>query len=218
MCIKGGFILQPRAIDESGIIHEPPVVRELWFYLLRKVNYLDNGKHKRGQGFFSLNDISEDLHWKIGYRKVKYSKSQISKALRKLHEGNMIETLKETRGVLVTVCKYEHYQNIKNYEGNDEGSTKVDTISKEIKEYNNSIIIDNKNNNIIYAKDGHLSITWDEMNKLIDEFGEVKSKDTINKILNYRKNSKYKSLYRTAITWLRKEAQEVQDKKGRLAI
>ena len=46
--IKGGYILQPRVIDESDLIHEAPVVRELWLYLLRNVNHKDNGKFKRG--------------------------------------------------------------------------------------------------------------------------------------------------------------------------
>jgi hypothetical protein len=122
--ISGGYILQPRIIDESELIHEPPVVRELWLYLLRKVNYKDNGKFKRGSGFFSLDDISDDLHWYIGFRRMKYSKPQLTKTLRKLRERNMIATTKATRGIFVTICKYDYYQDSKNYEGNDEEITK----------------------------------------------------------------------------------------------
>lgn len=118
--IKGGYILQPRVIDESDIIHEPPVVRELWLYLLRKVNHRNIGKFKRGSGFFSLEDISNDLHWFVGFRKMKYSKPQLTKSLRRLRERNMIATMKATRGVFVTICKYDYYQDPKNYEGNDE--------------------------------------------------------------------------------------------------
>ena len=122
--IKGGYILQPRVIDESDIIHEPPVVRELWLYLLRKVNHRNIGKFKRGSGFFSLEDISNDLHWFVGFRKMKYSKPQLTKSLRRLRERNMIATMKATRGVFVTICKYDYYQDPKNYEGNDEEITK----------------------------------------------------------------------------------------------
>jgi hypothetical protein len=118
--IKGGYILQPRVIDESDIIHEPPVVRELWLYLLRKVNHRNIGKFKRGSGFFSLEEISNDLHWFVGFRKMKYSKPQLTKSLRRLRERNMIATMKATRGVFVTICKYDYYQDPKNYEGNDE--------------------------------------------------------------------------------------------------
>ena len=53
MCIKGGYILQPRVIDESEVSKFPPHVREIWLYLLRKANFIDlqtNGKIiKRGQ-------------------------------------------------------------------------------------------------------------------------------------------------------------------------
>ena len=43
------------------------------------------------------------------------------------------------------------------------------------------------------------------MNKLIDEFGEAKADEYVNSVLNYRKNSKYKSLYLTTLKWLRKD-------------
>jgi hypothetical protein len=57
----------------------------------------------------------------------------------------------------------------------------------------------------IYIESGHLSITWGEMNNLIDKYGEELSDDIIKRILNYRKNTKYKSLYLTADKWLKKE-------------
>lgn len=144
--IKGGYILQPRKIDDSPVIHESPVTRELWFYLLRNVNYTDGGQFSRGQGFFRLSEIAEDLHWWVGYRKMKYSKSSLTKALRRLCEGNMTETMKATRGIIVTILNYAIYQDPTRYEGNAEGSMKVTrritkglTIPKErkeIKEYN----------------------------------------------------------------------------------
>lgn len=77
----------------------------------------------------------------------------------------------------------------------------------------NDTVTVNDNNNI-YKSSGHLEITWDEFNKLVDEFGNVKSDDMVNKVLNYRKNSKYKSLYLTALNWLRKE--KYQTKSGKL--
>ncbi|PSK85252.1 hypothetical protein [Prolixibacter denitrificans] len=122
--IPEGYILQPRAIDQSDIIHESPVVRELWFYLLRKVNHKDNGKYRRGEGFFNLSGIAEDLHWWVGYRKKKYSKPQLTKSLGRLRERNMVETAKATRGLIVTICKYDYYQDPENYVGNSEGNTK----------------------------------------------------------------------------------------------
>ena len=123
--IKGGYILQPRTLDGSSVAKMPPVTREIWLYLLRKVNYCDSNKIKKGSGFFSYKQIQEDLSWWVGYRKETYSKPQIAKSLRRLHEGNMVETMKATHGVIITVCNYCFYQDPQNYEGNDEGSTKV---------------------------------------------------------------------------------------------
>lgn len=122
--IKGGYVLQPRIFDNSGAAKMSPVTRELWFYLLRNVNHKDNGRFKRGQKFFQFSEIQEDLHWYVGYRKMVYSKPQLTKALRRLNEGNMTATVKATRGIVITICNYNIYQDPKNYEGNDEGSTK----------------------------------------------------------------------------------------------
>lgn len=119
--IPGGYILQPRVWDSSDHAKMPPVTRELWHYLLRSVNHTDNGKYCRGTGFFSLSNIQESLCWFVGYRKETYSKPQLTKSLRRLCEGNMIETAKATRGIYVTVLNYDYYQDPKNYERNSEG-------------------------------------------------------------------------------------------------
>jgi len=57
----------------------------------------------------------------------------------------------------------------------------------------------------VYRKENHLSITWDEFNKLVEKYGREESDNIISDILNYSKNSKYKSLYLTAIKWLDKQ-------------
>jgi hypothetical protein len=143
--IKGGYILQPRVFGESDASKMPPVTREIWMYILRKVNHSDSKQFKRGQGFFRFSDIQNDLCWYAGYRKIMYSKPQITKSLRRLCEGNMTATMKATRGIVITVCNYDHYQNPKNYEGNDEKITKEPrrkrsgrTINKNGEELKNS--------------------------------------------------------------------------------
>jgi hypothetical protein len=105
-------------------MQEPPVVRELWMYLLRRVNYKDNGKYPRGTAFFNLGEIQNALSWYQGWRKRYYSKPQLTKSLRKLNERNMIETQKATRGIYVSVLNYDYYQDPNNYESNDEGNVK----------------------------------------------------------------------------------------------
>ena len=122
--IRGGYILQPRVWDESDAAHFPPVVREVWFWLLRNVSHKDHKSCKRGEGFFTLKDMQDGLSWSVGYRRETYSKPQLTKSLRRLREEHMIETAKETRGIRVTINNYERYQNPENYESNDEGNTK----------------------------------------------------------------------------------------------
>lgn len=154
--IEGGYILQPRKFDSSKASKMSPITRELWFYLLRNVNHKDNGRFKRGQGFFQFSKIQEALSWYVGYRKMMYSKPQITKALRRLCEGTMTETMKATRGLVITICNYDYYQDPRNYEGNDEGSTKDsrrnfgghtinknDTRKKEDKDILSYILCDN---------------------------------------------------------------------------
>ncbi len=122
--IKGGYILQPRSWDSSTVANLPPVVREVWFYLLRHVSHKDDEICKRGEGYFSLEKIQKDLSWKVGYRPMKYSKPQLTKSLRRLREGNMIATPKATRGVFVSIINYSFYQTPANYESNDEETAK----------------------------------------------------------------------------------------------
>lgn len=141
MAIPGGFVLQPRRLDESEVMREPPVTRELWLYILRRVNWRDSRKFKRGQGLFRYSEIQDDLCWYVGYRKKTYSKTQIMKSLRKLYEKNMIDKTKTTRGVVVTVLNYSFYQDPNNYEGYHEDNKETtrrpqcsDTILEEREE------------------------------------------------------------------------------------
>jgi len=117
--IKGGYILQPRVIDQSKISKAPPHVREIWLYLLRKANHsAANARGKtiqRGQLHTSYLDIREALSWQVGYRKEMYKKHHCETAMKLLVKENMITTTKTTRGMIVTICNYDYYQNPKNY-------------------------------------------------------------------------------------------------------
>jgi len=144
--IKGGYILQPRKIDESDIQECPPHVREIWLYLLRKANHKDtpNKKLQKGQLLTSYKKIINDLSWKVGYRTENYKKHHCETAMKVLTRLNMITTTKTTRGIIVTICNYEYYQNPKNYEnhnGNDNKTTtkpqSTDTIDKNVKNEKN---------------------------------------------------------------------------------
>ena len=104
----------------------------------------------------------------------------------------------------------------------NERSTSVDestfssTVSGSVSVSVSDSVNESKEN--IYIEKDHLRISWDEMNKLIDEFGEVRANDYVNQVLNYRKNTKYKSLYLTALKWLRRDAKpKVKQRTTRIA-
>jgi len=80
----------------------------------------------------------------------------------------------------------------------------TDSVNVSVNVNVNDSVLDKKEEDIFISRD-HLSITWGEMNKLIDKYGEVISNDMVNRVLNYRKNSKYKSLYLTALEWIKKD-------------
>jgi hypothetical protein len=118
--INGGYILQPRIIQESDISVAPPYVREIWNYLLREANSQDNKYNgyeiKRGQLFRSYEDIREGTKWFIGWRKMSYNENQTKKAMKFLRDTGRIDTMKELGGVMITICKYDYYQDPKNYD------------------------------------------------------------------------------------------------------
>lgn len=145
--IKGGYIIQPRVIQESDISVAPPYVREIWAYLIREANSCDNKYNgheiKRGQLFRSYNDIKEGTKWYVGWRKMTYHENHMKKAMKFLRDTERITSMKEPGGVLITICKYDYYQDPKNYERPKE-STKEGTIAEP--ELNQTLPYNNKNN------------------------------------------------------------------------
>jgi hypothetical protein len=122
--IRKGFILKARKIEDSDIAHAPPHVREIWDLILRKANFRDRtcGRTtiRRGQWLTTYEEIQELLHWRIGFRKMTYSRWQIEWAMKKLRVWVMIATRKATRGLFITVVNYDFYQCLDNYDCHNE--------------------------------------------------------------------------------------------------
>lgn len=152
-----GYILLSKSILESGIWSKPPLFLKVWMYLLTNANYADYGNLKRGQLFTSIPEIQRSCSYQVGYRKVTPTKKEIFGILEYLRnpcegndEGNakapMIVTTKVTHGMVVTICKYNDYQDPKFYEGNNEGNN--ERLAKELRRerQGNNIKKENKRN------------------------------------------------------------------------
>ena len=132
-------------------MNKPPEYLKVWIYLLSEAFFKDKEGLKRGQGYTSLPDIMDVLTYKVGYRTERPTKKKvfgIIEWLRNPNEGYtnvpMIVTTKVTHGFIYTIENYDLYQTIENYEGNNEGSTKVkrradvgNNIKKNVKECKN---------------------------------------------------------------------------------
>ncbi len=127
--IKGGYYIKARKIQESEIMKKPPYMRDIWDYLMREANHKDKNVYgrtiKRGQLFRTFKRIIDDLSWLVGYRKESYNKWQCEKTMIYLRQRGMIATMRTTRGLLITICNYDFYQDPKNYESNTKATTKA---------------------------------------------------------------------------------------------
>jgi len=207
--IKGGYYIKARCIQNSEIAIMPPYIREIWDWLLKEANHTDkksNGSSiKRGQLIRTFKDIQEGLKWMIGWRKMTYKKWQCENAMKFLRERSMITTMKTTRGMLVTICKYDYYQNPKNYESNRRADRRTtdhkqttDTINKNVKNVNNE-------------KKKYLDkvfLTDDEYKKLTTEYYKnvIDNKiEDLNYYLIQNPKKEYVSHYLTIKAWIRKD-------------
>lgn len=196
--ITGGYYLKARSIQNSKIAHAPPHVREIWDWLIKEANHKDNKCNgliiKRGQCLRSYKDIQEGLHWMIGWRKMKYKKTDCETTMKWLKAHAMITTKKTTYGMLITILNYDRYQTPENYETYKKPTTKPtrnlqtdDTfINKNVKNVKNV----NKKINIYTPLRDYLL-------KKISESGLVLSKEKVLEFFEYRMNKPKKEQYKT---------------------
>jgi hypothetical protein len=126
---------------------------------------------------------------------TRLSVQQVRTALDKLKSTNEITIKTSSQGTIIEVVNYAKYQLATNEVTNKQP-------------INNQQVTTNKNekNNKenIYREFQHLFITEDEVKKLLDKHTITQINNVLNDIENYKQNTKYKSLYLTAVKWLQK--------------
>jgi hypothetical protein len=222
--IKGGYYIKARCIQDAEIAKEPPYIREIWDWLLKECNHADNDKTglKRGQCLRTYRDIQEGLCWYIGWRKVMYNKWQCEIAMKRLKATTMITTQKTTRGILITVVKYNFYQDANNYDSHTITTDYIQsshTINKNDKNDKND-----KNQDIpapqadAEVKTQYLDFVFlkkEEYDKLIEQFGQMGADKRIQTMNDYahqigagKFKKRYVSHYHTLLNWARKDSEK----------
>ena len=119
--IMGGAFLLARQIFDSKIWQDKPSTwKIIWIYIVGNVNHKDNGKFKRGEGFFNF---SRELSTKnIG---CDITSDMIKKFLQFARSSSMVSTKRSTRGTIIKVLNYNKYQTLSNYESTTSSTNKA---------------------------------------------------------------------------------------------
>jgi hypothetical protein len=125
--ISGGYVLLARKIDDSDIMNQPPLYSKLWLWMLYQANWKDRDKLMRGQFVATIAGMQEACSHRVGYRKSTPSIGAIRSAYEAFTKATMITTAKTTRGMIITICNYDFYQNPANYEQHNEQHNEATT-------------------------------------------------------------------------------------------
>ena len=133
-----------------------------------------------------LDPICEDLITEIAFEPIKQS---LKRDLLKWDDK------KQKRIDAGIAGATKRWQNIAN------DSKRIKPMANIAVSVNDSVSVNVKD---IYKSFAHLSITNDEVKKLLVNYSSNQISDILNDIENYKGNTKYKSLYLTAVKWLQK--------------
>ena len=107
------------------------------------------------------------------------------------------------------LVKYEEIKEKRSEAGKTGANKRWQNIANDSKRINDIAKIAVNDNDIVISKDiyrsfAHLSMSKDELNKLLTTYSQQDVDDILDAIENYKDNKKFKSLYLTAKKWLSK--------------
>lgn len=171
---------------------------------------------KRGQWLRSIRNLQSDLEYKENRSIKKYSTSTIDRAIKNLVKSERIKVETTELGTLFEVVNYAKYQEFDNYKNCIENAERTvakqqenssETVTKQIENNNKNVKNVKKVKEIkeVFISVQHLSMTEEEYNKLVMEYGLEKVTAKIEHAMNYTNLKKYVSLYLTLNNWLKAE-------------
>ena len=135
--IKGGATIWARQTIDIDIFRiKNSDWFKIWFYIVNKVNHEDNQWFPRGSNFFQYREIE---------LAVRVTKDQVKHCIDYLKRATMIATRKATRGMIITVLKYDFYQNLDNYKATQKAMNHATKKPHESHTINKNVKNDNTN-------------------------------------------------------------------------
>ena len=189
-----GYILLHRKLFENPLYVSEPFNRALaWIDLLLLANYRESYYYvrgvkitvKRGQLGWGLDKLANRWKW---------SRGKVERFLCDLETEQQIVRQKNNVTTLISITKYEDYQT------SSKADNKAD--SKANSKADGHIIKKDNKEKEVYGE--FVTMSNDEFNNLVKRFGEQRTRAAIEKLDNYKGSSgkKYKSDYRTILTWV----------------
>ncbi len=134
--IPEGYYKVARKIKKSEIWQSKPSWwLKVWLYIIDRVNHAPNNHYNRGTNFFSLSMIWMGCCLSIDGIKTK----SVDNVIRWLRSKAQITTVKTTRGLIITICNYELYQEEENYRNDTSNDTENDSKTTQERHRNDTI-------------------------------------------------------------------------------
>ena len=128
--IPGGYILLARKMFDSELMDKPPHYLKLWIWMLSKAFWKDGDDIKRGQLHTTISEMQDVGRYLRGGKMVgRLTEDQVRSAYGYLVKNDVITTTKTTRGITISIDKFDIYQNPANYKTHSNNRIRTDTTA-----------------------------------------------------------------------------------------
>lgn len=111
----GATVWARKTIHSDIFLRKPDKWFKIWFFIVNRVNYKDNGTYSRAECFIPSGEIEIATG---------ATNDQVKKCLKWLREEHSVSTRRSTRGIHIKVIKYNVYQDLGSYSSTREALEK----------------------------------------------------------------------------------------------
>jgi len=130
--IEGGAVFWARQTVDSEIFFKQPAKWfKIWFYMVAKAHWQDRRGLRRGQCHLKYEWIMDATG---------ANRDEVSNCIRWLKRTKQITTQKTTRGLVLTICNYNKYQDPGRYKNETKNDNKNETGTTQERHRNDTIL------------------------------------------------------------------------------